>query len=163
MLGQQRLQPPPRKPAQLDVGHRFGRVRVGIVEGDAEKIAGSKESGDLPAPIGQELIELHCTGDDVEEILGRLAFNDGGLPSMQGQRRDDAPDMLQLSRFEGAANPDLADFTIRARFTELHCRSRLSLRLTNDLHDGPRIETAIRPYFRYLILCGPVVKAAASN
>ena len=62
-----------------DFGNRFGSTGKAFCAGQAEKIAGQKKTGDLPATIEQQFVKLYDAAGHIKYMLGNTCS--AGSPS----------------------------------------------------------------------------------
>src|SRR5215467_10015877 len=71
---EQSLEPAAGEAAEFGGHQCFGAVGVSLVMDQSEKVSSKEKSSDLPPPITEELIDLHCASSDVEDVFGGVSF-----------------------------------------------------------------------------------------
>ena len=101
----------PREPANGDRSDRVGGEAVTRGSRHPQKIAGQRKSHDLPAAVGQQLVEPH---DALEQIVERRRHLLLGEHRLAGREMDMAAQMLQLPQFGPVERRAEAELTYRA-------------------------------------------------
>ena len=113
---------------------RLGVEGVGGRHREPEESADRGEAGDLPAPVGQQLVQLGGAGGDGEEVLGRIAFGDEGAAGRDRHRQRERGQAFQVLLFDGGAD---AGETRSARPTRLGAAGGGKRSGAHGRHFGP--------------------------
>jgi len=96
------------EPAGGPTGQRLGREGVAIARGQAQEVTGKQEPDDLPASVGQKLVDPHRTGGDVEQVGRRIPLADENLAGCEVLMIRDAGQPPQALVGQHAADAQLA-------------------------------------------------------
>jgi hypothetical protein len=82
LLIQQGFQFVPVETAQAGGGYRFGGVKKGFIERQAQEVAGLQKPDDLPAAVRQHLVDPNNAGNDLIDAVRRIGFAENGAVAM---------------------------------------------------------------------------------
>ena len=116
-LLQQELDLAARELAKRDRGHRLGGVRVAVMHRQAEEISREEETGDLPSPVRQKLVQLHRSRGHVVDAVRLVAFAEQGLLRIQILGAHDIGHARQFRLLQRCTYGQLA---YRTRATRIH-------------------------------------------
>ena len=92
---EQRVELVPTKAAQRHRRTRLGPVGIAVGTAETEEISGEQKAGDLPSAVGELLRDAQCPGDDVVDVLGRVALEEKHLVRRQRDLPDDLLNAMQ--------------------------------------------------------------------
>ena len=81
-------------------GHRFRRIGVVFVHGEAKEVAGNQEACYLAPSIGEQLVELDRPGGYVEQGVRPLAFRENSLVRLDPLHLNDVGEPAQFIRLQ---------------------------------------------------------------